>query len=144
MKFTDETVQAIREIGNAIKSETSLDNLLLLLKEKSDVTGIHHNILLRIASDKTSLYDEVQLNTSKIDDEIEQLEERIASLKSEKHLLGSLICELHDHEFHWESIEKDQMCKYCGKMVWKSQIDVNPYLRKIKTREDGIYKKKGK
>ena len=140
MEFTKEIVGIIEEINNAIESEMNLEELSLLLKEKSELTGIHHSKLLRLACDKDNLFDEVYLETTKIDKKIKTLENELDELTDKKYQLGSLICQLHGHVYHWEAFEEKQECKYCGEMHYVAGMDVNHYLRKIDNKEIGIYK----
>ena len=141
--LTNNLIENIKVLSKALK-EKSLEEFSKMLKEKSEQLNIDYNILLELILSRDSLHDIVLNHTSKIDKEIDNLEEQLQKLKDKKYQLGSLLCELHGHEYGEREICDSTYCKNCGKKTLLRGAEGNKYYRDLNKRNTPIYQKKKK
>lgn len=141
--LTNKLIENIKDLSKALK-EKNIDDFSKILKEKSEQLNIEYNILLELVLSKDTLHNIVLDHTSKLDKEIETLEKKLEKLKDEKYQLGSLLCELHGHEYGEREYSDSTYCKNCGKQTLLRGAEGNKYYRDLNKRNTPIYQKKKK
>ena len=142
----DTLIKALRELKKYCSSEKfDINEFTLMLKEHEKKFCLTSNELLELLYNKDLLTRKVAYKTQAFDDEIKELKKRIFVLEEQKYQYGSLICELHGHNFEmtedWnENTGRICFCTNCGKKIRLQGYEINKYLKEEEQSKSKIYK----
>lgn len=131
MVITKEIMTSVKKLNSYLKDkEVDIDEFSTLLKAESEKLGFSYSILLQLTTNRDFLYESIEQQVSDIDKQIDQMKKEIEALEKDKHSLGSLICELHGHNYddNWVPCQTEQMCCTCGEKHYLKQFSANGYL----------------
>lgn len=131
MVITKEIMASVKKLNSYLKDrEVDIDEFSSLLKAESEELGISYSILLQLTTNRDFLYESIEQQVSEIDKQIEHKKKEIEDLEKDKHSFGSLVCELHGHNYddNWVPCQTAQMCSNCGEKHYLKNFSANGYL----------------
>lgn len=144
----DTLIKTLKKLKEYCSSkEFNINEFALMLKENEKEYNMNSNELLELLYNKDLLIRKISYKTKLFDDTIKDLQKQITVLEGQKYQYGSLICELHGH--NWEMTEEYDskngrvyFCTNCGKKKHLKGHEVNEYFRLEEQSKSKIYKYK--